>query len=169
MQKKKHSGEELYGELGKAFNFTQGDLEANRAGFLALRQSQRIKSSILWFAWAMFIGTICFTRFVVLRLSYGNILEAVGMTAILMFIPFSILIVYWYLLRIDLRERLVRCKACKKEAVTIKDTSYYLSGTGWPFSISKKQFNLLDDAYYWVYYLPRSRKILSLEESSQGG
>lgn len=41
MQKKKtDNSEALYGELGEAFNFTQGDLEANRAGFISYRQKQ---------------------------------------------------------------------------------------------------------------------------------
>lgn len=41
MQKKKELvREELYGELGRNFNFTQGDLESNRAGFVTWRQKQ---------------------------------------------------------------------------------------------------------------------------------
>jgi hypothetical protein len=39
MQKKKtETSEERYGGYGNAFNFTRGDLEANRAGFITMRQ-----------------------------------------------------------------------------------------------------------------------------------
>jgi hypothetical protein len=42
MQKKKlQEANEFYGDYGKAFNFTQGDLEANRAGFISFLQKQR--------------------------------------------------------------------------------------------------------------------------------
>jgi hypothetical protein len=43
MQKKKEqSSEELYGKLGEAFNFTYGDLEANRAGFMTWQQKRLV-------------------------------------------------------------------------------------------------------------------------------
>jgi hypothetical protein len=43
MEKKKtNESEELFAEYGHAYNFTRGDLEANRAGFITQRQRQMI-------------------------------------------------------------------------------------------------------------------------------
>jgi hypothetical protein len=57
--KKKPSPRELRRKLGKAFNFTQGDLAANRAGFVSFRQQGLLREKLQWLLGGVF-GAVFF-------------------------------------------------------------------------------------------------------------
>jgi hypothetical protein len=173
MQKKKEQArEELYGELGHAFNFTYGDLESNRAGFLTHRQA-KIRRNIAIQLSLFLIGAACFVLILYALLYYARPNDAqvfkffVLATAAVPIGLLAVALLNWYIVSREIQKRLIRSKICTKTTFQTQNaTSHSLaekSGASLGFAISEAQFNALQGKDYRVYYLPNGG-ILSVEE-----
>lgn len=170
MQKKKNEGEELYGELGKAFNFTQGDLEVNRAGFISARQKKLLNKRFLLIPLAGF-GYLLFQLLLILIFAQTNA-ETVGfITALGIVVVPALSILYlneYYILWRESKTGKVKSFVGKTSFERWRKPPYMMLefegklGLG----LSAAQYNLLKNGNkYIVYCFPNSRNILSIEES----
>lgn len=173
MQKKKETQiEELYGELGTAFNFTHGDLEANRAGFITARQKHELRlrfveqriipvSIILASTISLVIMGVSFP-------TYSRSTCGVLMALILLIITPLLFIEGWRVLASDLRDGKVQRlegiareigvgKAWRKAFVVVENEV--------EFKLNRKQYRLTNGhGRFVIYTVPKSRKIVAIEE-----
>jgi hypothetical protein len=179
MQKKKEqSSEEFYGDLGNAFNFTYGDLQANQAGFISHRQAKIQRSGALRLS-LFLIGAACFVVILYGIVHYFSRLPIDFFVLATAVVPIGftvIAIVNFLIINRAIRKRLVQSAICRKTVLEFRGANYYLSQldeyqhlTSKGSLISKDQFNLLNSVNYRIYYLPHSHQssyqILSIEEA----
>jgi hypothetical protein len=175
MQKKKTSeSEELYGELGHAFNFTQGDLEANRAGLISERQNEIQKEHVYWhfrflllvsIVMSIFWGYLFMVYFpasarhfllpqVCIWLSITGIFSLLSLNAI------AGAILYRYDSKTELNEGRVETASgqivvvSNRGTVCVGDTKLNCTAVTYPYG----------DLSYVAYYLPKTKQIISVEE-----
>jgi hypothetical protein len=180
MLKKKNEGEELYGELGQAFNFTQGDLEANRAGFMSFRQ-RRLQ---IWRLFAHFpfvlIMLVLFASPIPLLISFyseNGLSFGAKLFLLIVFFCLSVLpitrIIWITAVEVsktfhDIRDshvgKIVSSVSTIPRSVYRGVTLFLVAGEE-EFELGSMQRNILWKPFlYKIYFLPHKRKILSLEE-----
>jgi hypothetical protein len=180
MQKKKsQSSEELYGELGAAFNFTQGDLEANRAGFMSHRQRQlqklyllaHVPPLILLVLFAAPISLII-SLYPENGLSFGAALFLLIMLLCISVIPITYVIWFtankvlkaFYDIRASRVAKVVSRVTTILRPVYRGDTLFLIAGEQ-EFELGSIERGVLWRPFvYKIYFLPHQRKIVSLEE-----
>lgn len=180
MQKKKElSSETFYGELGQVFNFTTGDLEANRAGFLSYRQKQIRQETLVAWGLSILVGWI-----MLLAAETIGIFFVIGFVKDLaLIVLFSSLIIIvpnlclFGLLRLlfawhgrELRERRIE-KMTTRLKVELRPNSKwgevaYLMTDNMEFLLEQRartvEFKPLP---YCIYFLPESKTLLSIEQA----
>jgi hypothetical protein len=174
MEKKKTSEtEELYGELGEAFNFTQGDLEANRAGKLSKRQEEQIGANVV--VAVMFLVFLpSFMTFIVIIFSIFTLYSYFTSGNIGLFLPgncyFIFLItpiaVLWYYKKSGVRDAWT--DANQPTVISLDDRRYReLTAVKKSFGLSAAQKELLASHHNLQFYvLPKSNYVVSVEEFS---
>lgn len=170
MQKKNEQpANELYGEYGKVFNFTQGDLEANRAGFLSFRQKQAFRLRILLYLCTALLSLFIYMGGIFPWNTGGNLMLALAVTLIPFGFLTAILLPYVRNLLLDLQDG--RIKAVKGEAKVIDKT---IKGEAWgiraiddeakyelrPWQIESVKAK----GKFYVYVMPKTKQIVSIEE-----
>jgi hypothetical protein len=172
MQKKKEqSSEERYGELGKVFSFTYGDLEANRAGFVTARQKRdlrlRFAEKFVTAIGAFLALTSIMVGFALAsRTSSDTFIASILLPIVL--IGLAVMLIYtWRLLVSDLRDgKVQRLEANARELGVGKSwrQAFVVLETKQEIKLTKEQFELTTErGIFRVYIAPKSREILSVE------
>lgn len=173
MQKKKNQGEELYGELGYAFNFTQGDLEANRAGFISHRQAQILRQDSTKSLVAMQITT---TFFLGLTTVFGISAFTADMVMLCFAAPFALFALIFIALSVDkyismqkdLSQRVIKDAEGKLKQTTDANgnSETRLMSGNLSFKLTARQLVALKASQvYQVYYAERIAEIVAIEEA----
>ena len=181
MQKKKlGESEALYGELGQAFNFTHGDLEANRAGFLSFRQKREQKKRGYSFAAMialpsiLLIAIIAFILFVSSSQQNPNSVWTSPVPlplVVCFFLPIVLLILVWVVgmmvyykrSQYDLQKSRIEKISGQIRQITGSDTQLRVGSEELNSPIAFADYSW-GDLSYMVYYLPHEKQIVSIEE-----
>ena len=173
MQKKKNESEALYGELGHAFNFTVGDLEANRAGFISHRQAQALRQKTTSSLMAMQITTAFFLG---LTAVFGVAAFTSDMVMLCFAAPFALFALIFIALSVDkyvsmqkdLSQRVIKDVECEVKQTTDANGNpeYRLMSGNLSFKLSSSQLSALKiNRPYQVYYAERSAEIIAIEDA----
>jgi hypothetical protein len=172
-KKKTTNSEELYGELGQAFNFTQGDLEANRAGFISYRQGQVLKFKTYE---SLFKMSLPITLFLLLAVVFAfnafregedfAILCIAAPFGLIAFVFIAISIVTYSFVQMDISQRTLKDAICELQVSQQKgDVAYWLYGNV-SFKIATNQAAALKAKHkYLVHYAEKSNEILAIEDA----
>jgi hypothetical protein len=174
-KKKKQPSEALYGKYGEAFNFTFGDLQSNRAGFITWRQKRIISKEGLNAISRFLVMAVFFFILGILMSWRSNETQAISRMVWLMFALVVAIGVTWFLIfgmhnmfwdfgsgRV---QHIVRHVKPESRYIQKQGNRPFLTAGDIEFSLP---LNLADfewkDSPYRIFYLPRSKVILAVEE-----
>jgi hypothetical protein len=179
MQKKKEAAsEELYDELGRVFNFTRGDLEANRAGFITWRQKQIRWREVYRFLYLILFMAIPYVSIAaVVQLFEDNVEMRSSIFWVMSFFVFIMTALLLWASRLiptsyDLGtgrvtslvgEGRIEIRSIPKQG---EIPHFVIEKLVQPFS-RNSNFRLSKPCLYRVYFMPKSKRIISIEEVLQ--
>lgn len=183
----KHKDKPLNTPLANAFDFTHGDLESNRAGFISYRQKKLLRLKF-WFSekpfGALFLGlfALCAPAMIISagiaylgypppKSGYMDAFCIVGIQSAVSFGIFAYVLNTYKKLKNELESGKIETFHWSIQDKIIASSEYSVDFrikiNKTYYKVSRKQYDILEmDKHYTFYVTPTSKKILSVEPIS---